>query len=227
MDLKEFLSRDLTSKKVEEKGQNLYKNSKLLMFIGLCGIGLAIIMGLISLILGGEFFYPFIFEISGYEFAIIFIIADYIALLCGIIGIGWYHYSLNLFAIGRIAANTENLNSASNPASNTQSTAQNKQSYNTQTNTQGQTTFYTSQAAQNQQTHTAPKTEPTQQSSYTSQATQSSQTSTTTNNAQNTQQRPSYAPLGADQKRCWSCGTAQSSSNKTCTNCGQNISFFN
>ena len=224
MNLKEFLSRDLTSKKVEEKGQNLYKNSKLLMFIGLCGIGLAIIMGLISLMLDGEFISPFIFDFSqDFAFAIVFVIADYIALLCGIIGIGWYHYSLNLFAIGRIASNTENLNSASN----TQSTEQNKQSYNTQTNTQGQTTFYTSQAAQNQQTHTAPKTEPTQQSSYTSQATQSSQTSTTANNAQNTQQRPSHAPLGADQKRCWSCGTAQSSSNKTCTNCGQNISFFN
>jgi hypothetical protein len=98
----------ITSEKLEEKGQKIYKFAKLGMFAGACSIALAVLIGLISLAVGGDFIEPFIFEIDDeFAFAYPFVILDYIALLWGIVSVPMYFAGLNIFALGRIAHNTE------------------------------------------------------------------------------------------------------------------------
>ena len=104
----EFLTRPITSEKLEQKGQSIYKLSKLGMFAGVCAIALMVIIGLISVATGAEFISPFIFDIaSSYAFAYPFVIVDYLALIWGLASIPMYFAGLNIFALGRIAHNTE------------------------------------------------------------------------------------------------------------------------
>ena len=105
-----FLTRPITSEKVEQKGQNIYKLSKLGMFVGVCAIVLAIIIGIISIATGADFVSPFIFDIDDdYAFAYPFVVLDYLALLWGLASIPMYFQGLNIFALGRIAHNTEKI----------------------------------------------------------------------------------------------------------------------
>jgi hypothetical protein len=104
----EFLTSPITSEKLEQKGQNIYKFAKLGMFLGVCAIALAFIIGILSISLGGEFISPFIFDIDEeYAFAYLFVVVDYLALLLGIASVPMYFAGLNIFALGRIAHNTE------------------------------------------------------------------------------------------------------------------------
>ena len=74
----------MTSEKLESKGQNLYILSKIFMFIGLCGIVLALLIGVIAIALDGEFISPFIFDIhDDFAFAYFFVAIDYLAVLLG------------------------------------------------------------------------------------------------------------------------------------------------
>ena len=49
----EFLTRPITSAKLEEKGQALYKLGKIFCFCGLCGLALLLLSVLITLMVGG------------------------------------------------------------------------------------------------------------------------------------------------------------------------------
>ena len=98
----------MTSEKLESKGQNLYILSKIFMFIGLCGIVLALLIGVISIACDGEFVSPFIFDMDDdFAFAYPFVVINYLAFLLGLAGIPMYFASLNIYALGRIAHNTE------------------------------------------------------------------------------------------------------------------------
>ena len=98
----------MTSEKLEKKGQSLYIFSKIGMFCGLCAIALTILIGLIALATGADFIEPFIFEIDEeFAFAYFFVIIDYLAVLYGLVGLPIYFYSLNIFALGKVAHNTE------------------------------------------------------------------------------------------------------------------------
>ena len=103
-----FLTQPITSERLEQKGQNIYKFAKLGMFAGICSIALALIIGLISISLDGTFIMPFIFCVADeYSFAYFFVVVDYLSLLWGIASIPMYFAGLNIFALGRIAHNTE------------------------------------------------------------------------------------------------------------------------
>ena len=104
----EFLTSPITSKKLEQKGQSIYKISKLGMFAGVCAIVLTIIIGVLSIELGASFISPFIFDVADdYAFAYLFVVIDYLALLWGLVSIPMHFVGLNIFALGRIAHNTE------------------------------------------------------------------------------------------------------------------------
>ena len=80
------------------------------MFCGLAGLGLLILSILGTLIIGRPSWVVDLltFGISG-EFAFMYLIMviSYLAIVYGAIGIGLYFYGINLFALGRIAHNTE------------------------------------------------------------------------------------------------------------------------
>ena len=74
-----FITRPITSEKLEQKGQSIYKLSKLGMFAGVCAIVLMVIIGLINVVRGAGFISPFIFDI--YEssvYAYPFVIVGYL-----------------------------------------------------------------------------------------------------------------------------------------------------
>ena len=100
----------MTSEKLENKGQFFYKAGKLGMFCGLAGLGLLILSILGTLIIEGPSWvvYLLTFDISG-EFAFMYpiMVVSYLSIIYGAIGIGLYFYGINLFALGRIAHNTE------------------------------------------------------------------------------------------------------------------------
>lgn len=104
----ESLNQSITSEKLEQIGQNIYKFAKLGMIAGLCAIALMFIIGLISVGTGAYFISPFIFEIADiFAFAYPFVIVDYLALIWGLASIPMYFVGLKIFALGRIAHNTE------------------------------------------------------------------------------------------------------------------------
>ena len=78
------------------------------MILGLCGLGLSLLIGLISVSLGAEFYTPFIYDLgTDYFFASPFIMAAELCILYGILSIPMYFIGLNIFVLGRIAVNTE------------------------------------------------------------------------------------------------------------------------
>ena len=108
-----------TAEKIEEKGERLYIFSKIGMFAGLCGFILAIIIGVFTVIVGGDledFFYAFTLDVDDeFEFAIPIIILDYLALVLGVICTPLYFYSIQLFVLGNIASNTKSQQNYSKP----------------------------------------------------------------------------------------------------------------
>ena len=109
MSLKKRLTKKVTSKDVERKGQNIYIASKICMFIGLMGIILLALVCILSVALGGDIGETLTFDLGDdYSFAYPFIALAYLAIVAGIIGIMIYWGGIYLFTLGRIAVNTEN-----------------------------------------------------------------------------------------------------------------------
>ena len=111
-----FLTDPITAEKIEEKGERLYIFSKIGMFAGLCGFILAIIIGVFTVIVGGDLEYTFTLDIDDeFKFAIPIIILDYLALVFGVICTPLYFYSIQLFVLGNIASNTKSQQNYSKP----------------------------------------------------------------------------------------------------------------
>lgn len=99
---------ELTSKKVEQTGIVFYTISRIGMIFGVISIALAILIGLISIALGADFISPFVFRVAdSYAFAYLFVIVDYFFFIWGLVSVFFYFIGLHLFALGRIAVNTE------------------------------------------------------------------------------------------------------------------------
>ena len=103
---------NMTSEKVESKGQALIKVGRLCMFIGLCAFGLFLFILLIAAAINGGtgIVYALAFNFRGYEFGIPFMALSYLGMLMGISGLPIYISGLNLFTLARIAVNTEKNN---------------------------------------------------------------------------------------------------------------------
>lgn len=103
---------NMTSEKVESKGQTLIKAGRLCMLIGLCALGLFFLILIIAAMINGGtgIVYALAFDFDGYEFGIPFMILSYLGMLIGICGLPLYVSGLNLFTLARIAVNTEKRN---------------------------------------------------------------------------------------------------------------------
>ena len=103
---------NMTSEKVESKGQALIKVGRLFMVIGLCAFGLFLFILLIAAAINGGtgIVYALAFNFRGYEFGIPFMALSYLGMLMGISGLPIYISGLNLFTLARIAVNTEKTN---------------------------------------------------------------------------------------------------------------------
>ena len=103
---------NMTSEKVESKGQALIKAGRLCMVIGLCALGLFLFILLIAALINGGtgIVYALAFDFDGYEFGIPFMALSYLGMLMGISGLPIYISGLNLFTLARIAVNTEKNN---------------------------------------------------------------------------------------------------------------------
>ena len=101
---------NMTSKKVESKGQALIKGGRLCIGIGLCAFGLFLVILLIAAAInGGEaILYALAFDFSGYEIGIPFMVLSYLGMAIGLCGLPVYISGLILFTLARIAVNTEN-----------------------------------------------------------------------------------------------------------------------
>jgi hypothetical protein len=109
-ELMDFLNTPITSDRLEAKGQALYLRGKRFMFIGACGFALLVLISIVAVLLEGVdgVAYLFTFDVDeDYMFAILLMLASYIGIILGFIGIPMYFSGLNIFALGRIAHNTE------------------------------------------------------------------------------------------------------------------------
>ena len=109
MNFSNFFS-PMTSEKLEKKGQAFYLGGKVLMLIGIIGLGMLLLSMIITMMLFGPegIALLFLFEFgSGFEFMYLIMPLSYIGILLGIAGIGLYFFGINLYALGRIAHNTE------------------------------------------------------------------------------------------------------------------------
>ena len=100
----------LTSEKVEKKAQTFYKVGKLGMLCGLIAMVLLILSVLITLMIGRPSWVEdlLILDIDDdFFFMYPIMILSYLGILFGAVGVGLYFYGINLFALGRIAHNTE------------------------------------------------------------------------------------------------------------------------
>lgn len=109
VDLREMLDSELTSEKVERKGQEFYKCGKLFMLIGLCGFLLLVLMCLGGLMVNGVEGLLLVLAINPIDFEILkpIIFLCYVAISCGFTGVAGYYYGIQIFELGRIAVNTE------------------------------------------------------------------------------------------------------------------------
>ncbi len=101
---------DLSVVDVCEKGQRLFKFSSYGIVVGICGIGLAILIGFISVGTGADFISPFIFYIAPeYSIAYFFVLIDYFLLLWGIISPPLYLFSILTISLGNIWLKTNEI----------------------------------------------------------------------------------------------------------------------
>lgn len=105
---------DLPIEKVEKRGQTLIKLGKIFAMSGLVGLGLLLIMiiiGALFLVGGGIkgilFTLALGFYGAGSGIAYIVMILAYLGIFLGICAFPTYLCGLHLFAVGRIAVNTE------------------------------------------------------------------------------------------------------------------------
>ena len=117
--IKEFLkfifTNELISSDVEHYGQGCYKTGKRFMFFGACGLIILILISLIVITTYSSYtlfnYVLLLNTLSGSDLLDFFVNAlvllSYIGIFLGIIGIPIYFYGINLFALGRIAHNTE------------------------------------------------------------------------------------------------------------------------
>ena len=103
---------NMTSEKVESKGQALIKSGRLCMVIGLCSLGLFLLILIIAALINGStgIVYALAFDFDGYEFGIPFMALSYLGIVIGLCGLPIYISGLNLFTLARIAVNTEKNN---------------------------------------------------------------------------------------------------------------------
>ena len=101
---------NMSSEKVESKGQSLIKAGRLCMLIGVCALGLFLFILIIAAMIGGTegIVEALTFNFRGYEIGIPFMALSYLGILAGLCGLPIYISGLNLFALARIAVNTEN-----------------------------------------------------------------------------------------------------------------------
>ncbi len=101
---------DMTSEKLEKKGQQYYKIGILGSIIGIIGLFLLYISILITLSVAGESGIASLFLLSipkKYAYLNTIMIFSYIFISCGIISNRFFFNGLLMFALGRIAHNTE------------------------------------------------------------------------------------------------------------------------
>ena len=105
----EFLTRPITSERLEEKGQSLYKLGKKFIFMGVCGFAVLLLSMLIALAMYGSegLINLIILNLRGFELMYVIVPVAYIGVCLGLIGVPMYFNGLNVFALGRIARNTE------------------------------------------------------------------------------------------------------------------------
>ena len=100
----------ITSKKVEQKGQKIYKVGKIGMLCGLIGLVLMILFVLGTVVIfGGEYIGNTLalkFDPS-VAFLMPLMLFAYLGVVFGVVSIFLYFYGMQLFALGRIAHNTE------------------------------------------------------------------------------------------------------------------------
>ena len=104
--------KNMTSEKVESKGQSLIKAGRLCIVIGLCALGLFLFILIIAALINGStgIACALAFDFDGYEFGIPFMALSYFGMVIGLCGLPLYISGLNLFTLARIAVNTENKN---------------------------------------------------------------------------------------------------------------------
>ncbi|MBQ7906636.1 MAG: hypothetical protein IJ309_01535 [Clostridia bacterium] len=101
-----FLKTPITSEKVEGLGQKLYKISKWVMLIAaLCFVTFFVVALILAACEGCEIGELLIFDSDTY--IIPFTAISYLSLVVCLIGVGLYFSGINLYAVGRIAVNTE------------------------------------------------------------------------------------------------------------------------
>ena len=103
---------NMTSEKVESKGQALIKAGRLCIVIGIFAVGLFFLILLVAVAINGRkgVVYALAFDFDGYEFGIPFMALSYLGMVIGLGGLPIYISGLNLFTLARIAVNTENKN---------------------------------------------------------------------------------------------------------------------
>ena len=104
------VDKNMTSTDVERIGQNLTKAGKYLMVTGLYSSGLIFLTLLIAILINGPtgISHALAFNFDRYEtIGRVFMGLSYMGMTCGILGILVYFSGLNIFALGRIAHNTE------------------------------------------------------------------------------------------------------------------------
>ena len=105
-----FLTRPITSERLENKGQSLYKLGKIFSFFGIIGFAVLLLSVLVGLIIEGGDGALYVLSLdydSEYVFLYLLVPLSYIGILLGIVGIPMYFNGLTVFALGRIAHNTE------------------------------------------------------------------------------------------------------------------------
>ena len=111
-----FLTRPITSERLEQKGQSLYKVGKILTFCGICALVLLVVLALIVISGYGAEGLAFTFALVGFGgsgievFGSFVALLSYVGILLGIVGSVMYFQGLHIFALGRIAHNTEKEN---------------------------------------------------------------------------------------------------------------------
>ena len=105
----DFLTKPITSERLEEIGQSFYKLGKGFFFYGLIGLAMFLLSIIGALVInGGEgVSYLLEFDLSGYEFMYIILPLSYMGIVFGVAGVPMYFSGLIIFALGRIAHNTE------------------------------------------------------------------------------------------------------------------------